>query len=274
MPAMSMRFAKYEGLGNDFVIVDGDPELLAQARAQAVAICDRHRGVGADGVLLVSCAPELRMVVINADGSVPQMCGNGLRCVARHLVAVGAVQNTEFVVQTDAGPHRCKVLDDGRVEVDMRAATLEPASLPVRASAPIVDQPFAFADKSVRMTAVSMGNPHAVIFDHSDARLILGPAIAQSGMFPEGVNVGFAKVVQPGRLELHVLERGAGWTQACGTGACACAVAAVLTGRAQRGEALTIVLPGGPLEIVVHEDGQPIVMTGPARHVFDGALVS
>ena len=156
----------------------------------------------------------------------------------------------------------------------MRPARVEPSSLPVLAEAPIVDQPYEFAGTKLRMTAVSMGNPHAVIFDQSDTRGDVGPAIAQSTMFPEGVNVGFAKVLEPTRLELHVLERGAGWTQACGTGACACAVAAVLTGRAQRGQSLTVILPGGSLDIVVREEGEPISMTGPARHVFDGVLTS
>jgi len=274
MRAMALRFAKYEGLGNDFVIVEGEPALLEAARANAVAICDRHRGVGADGVLLVSRTPEPRMVVINADGSVPQMCGNGLRCVARYLMDCGAISASTFTVQTDAGPHRCQVLPNEQVAVEMRPATLEPRALPMVSEAPIVDQAYEFAGTKVRMTAVSMGNPHAVIFDASDVRHAVGPAIAQSAMFPEGVNVGFAKVVQPGRVELHVLERGAGWTQACGTGACACAVAAVLTGRASRGQVLTVVLPGGALDIVVGEEGQPISMTGPAKHVFDGVLAT
>ena len=262
-----MRFAKYEGLGNDFVLVDAAAEV---GPAQARRICDRHRGVGADGVLLVRRAPA-RMDVLNADGSVAQMCGNGLRCVVWHLHRVGALEGPEVVVDTAAGPHRCWLRGDGDVEVEMRAGSLRPGDVPVRSDGPLLDAPLLEQDGApVHVTAVGMGNPHAVVFDPvGDARRTLGPRIQADRRFPEGVNVGFARAI-PGGFELHVLERGSGWTQACGTGACAAVVAAVATGRARRGEPTVVRLPGGALTITVGDDA--VRMRGPARHVFDGVL--
>jgi diaminopimelate epimerase len=281
---MSSTFAKYEGLGNDFVVVEG-PLHSAQLRLaaeHAVQICDRHRGVGADGVLLVEHAgSEVAMRVINPDGSRPEMCGNGIRCVALHLVRTAARDaGTHFVIETDAGPHTCRVERSGSeslVEVAMRAASLEPETIPVVAERPVLDEPFELAGRRVRFSCVSMGNPHAVTFDAldqgaGDARASLGPLFAKHPRFPNGANIGFARVVAPQTIELAVYERGAGFTQACGTGACACAVAAVATGRAARATPIEIRLPGGSLRIVVGELSDNILMTGPARHVFDGTF--
>jgi diaminopimelate epimerase len=268
MPAM--RFAKYEGLGNDFVLVDG----IDVSGAQAVALCDRHRGVGADGVIVVGVRdgrPAMR--VINADGSLPEMCGNGLRCVALHLVRSRAVPRGELDVETDAGPHRCRVLDDDLVEVRMAVPSLDPGSVPVRAEGPLVDAPFEVGGETLRVTTVSMGNPHVVTFDDvGDRRLVLGPCIETDPRFPSRTNVGFARPSIGGGLELTVWERGAGWTRACWTVACAAAVAAVETGRLPRGEPLRVHLPGGTLTVRVDAPGSPVWMTGPARHVFDGQL--
>ncbi|HEX7479083.1 MAG TPA: diaminopimelate epimerase [Polyangiales bacterium] len=274
---MALTFSKYEGLGNDFVIVDGRVAELALARKHAVSLCDRHLGIGADGVLLVEhhgSRPAMR--VINADGSRPEMCGNGLRCVALHLLRTGAVNETMFEVDTDAGPHLCKVQAQGRsgqIEVSMRAPTLEPQSIPVLAEASVLDQPFEAAGQRVRMTCVSMGNPHAVTFDDvGEARATLGPLLEKHARFPRAANIGFARVVAPQVIDLAVWERGVGFTQACGTGACACAVAAVETGRAQRNQPIEVRLPGGCLQIVVGEAGERLSMRGPARHVFDGSV--
>ena len=274
---MRIAFSKYEGLGNDFVLVElvEGPEL---GREHARLICDRRRGVGGDGVLLLgrSAAGLPSMHVINADGSVPEMCGNGIRCVALHLARAGRVGDAPFEVDTDAGPHRCRVLESGAtgvVEVAMRAASLEPADVPVRAPVALRDAPLEQVDPRLRWTAVSMGNPHAVTFDEpGQERAQLAPRVQSAAIFPHGVNVGFARMLGPRALELAVFERGAGWTEACGTGACAAAVAAVETGRAPRGAALAVQLPGGTLTIVVPAAGEPILMTGPARHVFDGVL--
>jgi len=263
-----LRFGKYEGLGNDFLIVDTQDLSEPLAPAEVVALCARHTGVGADGVLLVdSAAPSMR--VLNADGSAAEMCGNGLRCVVWHLARRGLLRDPT-VVETDAGPHECWLRGPEDVEVAMCPATFEPSAIPVKADAPVVDGAF---EGDLRYTAVGMGNPHAVFFGAFDeaTRRELGPRIQSDARFPAGVNVGFATPSDDGFV-LHVLERGAGWTQACGTGACAAAAAAVETGRAERHQPMTIRLPGGPLQITIGEVGETIRMRGPARHVFDGAL--
>jgi diaminopimelate epimerase len=280
---MTLRFAKYEGLGNDFVVVDlkqGETQVSTQT---AAALCDRHRGIGADGVLLVTtheAAPRMR--VINADGSQPEMCGNGLRCVALHLVRRGAAPvGRDFVVETDAGPHMCLVVSSERessVRVGMRAAELTPAAVPVLASpseARVLDQPFEVSGAQVRLSCVSMGNPHAVTFDDlgATARIAIAPQLEKHARFPRAANIGFARVIGPQQLELAVWERGVGFTEACGTGACACAVAAVETERAERHRPIEVRLPGGPLHIVVGDRDAIISMTGPARHVFDGTFL-
>jgi diaminopimelate epimerase len=276
-----IAFEKYEGLGNDFVVVD-----LAQSEIrtdEVVAICDRHRGVGADGVLFVERAADgFAMRVINADGSRAEMCGNGLRCVAFHLARTGRLAvGAPVALETDAGPHPSTVLGiDGTVasvRIAMRPASLAPTDVPVLSDAPMIDVELRPLDATVHVTAVSMGNPHAVLFDDvGEARRELGPALQRDARFPKKANVGFARMLdQPGRraMELFVYERGAGWTEACGTGACAAAVAAVETGRASRGQPIEVNLPGGPLEIVVGERSDRIRMTGPARHVFSGSLL-
>ncbi len=271
-----LLFDKYEGLGNDFVVVEGTPSMLDDDDVRA--ICDRHRGIGADGVLFTGInAGRPFMYVVNADGSDAEMCGNGLRCIALHLVRRGLVEDRDLIIDTDSGPHACRVIEiapPGRVEVAMRAASLVPDDVPVTAAHPLIDAELAFREGgSVKFTAVSMGNPHAVIFDVDKTdRGTLGLRIQDEPIFPEKVNVGFARMSGRTAMELHVYERGAGWTQACGTGACAAAVAAVETGRADRFVAIEVALPGGVLEIVVGEPGAPIKMTGPARHAFSGKI--
>lgn len=278
VPGVDLRFEKYEGIGNDFLVVDDLTAHRAIDAALAASLCDRHRGVGGDGVLLTGVRegrPFMR--VINADGSVPQMCGNGLRCVALHLVRTGAVDRDTFDVDTDAGPHRVHVrAAEGEVEVWMRAPSLAPATLPLASDRVWRDEAIEVAGRLVRVTAVSMGNPHAVLFDEAlfdddGERDAIGPVLERDARFPERVNVGFARRTHDG-LDLAVWERGVGWTMACGTGACAAAVAAVETGRATRGRELLVRLPGGPLRIVVGAEGEPVRMTGPARHVFSGQV--
>jgi diaminopimelate epimerase len=270
---MRLPFSKYHGIGNDFVVV----EAQALSPAQAVRLCDRHLGIGADGVLLLSGTNgRFRMQVINADGSVPEMCGNGIRCVALHLSRTRRAPEGDFDVDTDAGVHGCRVLatgEEGAIEVSMRAPSLVPGDVPVVGDAPMIDAELRFGARALRVTAVSMGNPHAVTFDRvGDARLELAPLVQSDARFPHGVNVGFAELIGPRRVDLFVYERGAGWTQACGTGACAAAVAAVETGRARRGEPIEVRLPGGPLTIIVGAPDERLKMTGPAVHVFDGVV--
>lgn len=269
---MELRFEKYEGLGNDFLIVERSERTLTAADAQR--LCDRHRGVGGDGVLLVGTRRgRPSMSVINADGSEPEMCGNGVRCVALHLFRTGRVGREPFELETAAGPHRVLVHeggDDGIIEVWMRAPSLVPSDLPLVADHPWIDHPIEVGGHRLRVTAVSMGNPHAVTFDEVGfEREAIGPALERDPRFPERVNVGFGTETDDG-LELRVWERGVGWTEACGTGACAAAVAAVETGRARRGRDHRVRLPGGSLTIRVQEPGEPVRMTGPARWVFSG----
>lgn len=254
-----IKFEKWEGLGNDFVLVEDEPSLDDVRR-----LCDRRLGVGADGVLWVQRAPAPRMVVFNADGSRPEMCGNGLRCVAAYLAS--EVGRHELVVQTDAGPRACRV-DRGApgavatVRVDMGSARFG-------AEARLHDE-----ERDLRFASVDMGNPHAVTFEPCDEAAYRRVGSALERQTPGGVNVEFVRS-QPGRLQVVVWERGVGFTQACGTGACAVAAAACRAGLAAFGRPITVGLPGGDLEIEVAQgdDGSSgaIQMSGPARAVFQG----
>jgi diaminopimelate epimerase len=240
-------------------------------------LCDRHFGVGGDGVLITGLKHGLPfMKVINADGSVPEMCGNGLRCVALYLVHRGLVKERSFTVDTDAGPHPVTVFQEGRVgqvRVAMRHASLDSGEVLTEARGEFLEAAFEVDGREFHVSAVSMGNPHAVIFDDvGEAAPELGPRIEKDPRFRAGANVGFARMRDRSTLDLRVWERGVGFTLACGTGACAAAVAAVETGRAERDSTLTVHLPGGPLYIRVGPRGERIEMTGPAREVFSGEI--
>jgi diaminopimelate epimerase len=263
-------FHKYEGLGNDFIVFELD-DADAISTEQAAQLCDRRFGVGGDGVILVlpSRAPDCvaRMRVINADGSVPEMCGNGVRCVALHLLRTrgGDLEASSRVVpiDTDAGPRRCEVDDtggEGLVTVDM--GTVRVAG----------DAGIDLDGQRVTFTVADAGNPHAVLlgtFARGDVER-LGPRIATHASFPRGTNVEFARVAE-GRADLIVWERGVGITLACGTGACATAAVACEKGLLPKGKALPIRLPGGTLEVTIGEGGTA-TMRGPARRVFSGAV--
>lgn len=283
---MPLSFVKLHGLGNDFIVVDRRAEGTPLPRERALALCDRHRGIGADGVLslLPSREAPLAMHVTNADGSVAEMCGNGLRCVVRHAVDRGLLPPEGGVVETGAGLRPCRVEPGGEIRVDMGRPELRPERVPVALASPaagerIVDAPLEVEGASLHFTAVSMGNPHAVIFVDAgpslrELALQLGPALERHPLFPRRTNVEFARFVAPRVVDLVVWERGAGLTQACGTGACATAVAAVLTGRAVEGEPLEIRLPGGSLRVEVEPAFARVWMTGPAVEVFSGVTSS
>lgn len=252
-----MRFVKLEGLGNDFVVVDATRGPAPLDAEQVRALCDRRRGIGADGVLRVepSGRARCRMTIFNADGSRPEMCGNGLRCVARYLRDADPETPRRFAVETDAGLRN--VVDHGaEVEVDMGALT----DHGVRALPAL--------DLTGRL--VDVGNPHLVVCGAYDAEAArrLGPRIERDPQFPRGVNANFATIEHPARVRLFVWERGCGLTQACGTGACATVAAGWLGGRLPTDRAIEVQLPGGSLTI----SGSPaqITMRGPARWVFDG----
>ena len=273
---MSLPFYKYHGLGNDFLIVEkealGGVPLTTE---QGIALCDRHRGVGGDGVLTLDMN-DPSMGVINSDGSVPEMCGNGIRCAALHLARRAGQSALDVTIETLAGPHPCVVVNRPGAEsvaVRMAPPSLSPADLRLSSELPWIEHPLSVAGRTLHLTGVSMGNPHAVLFEEvGDARFDLGPVIQSDPHFPEGVNVGFVSEQSGSAMRLDVLERGAGWTQACGTGACAAAVAAVETNRARREEQLSIQLPGGTLMITVGAPGDTVLMQGPARFVFQGEI--
>ncbi|HEX2736303.1 MAG TPA: diaminopimelate epimerase [Polyangiaceae bacterium] len=257
-----MRFTKYQGLGNDFVVVDAaSPD--AVSAEQARAICDRHFGVGGDGVLLVSPSAEgaARMTVLNADGSRPEMCGNGLRCVALHL-AQRAGQS--FAVQTDAGVLACQMQMRGGeswVRISLGRGKPEGELVAERNG------------RALTFQRVSMGNPHAVLFDSDfDVPSIDVFAPTVSARLPGGANIEFVRQTAPTALSVIVWERGVGRTLACGTGAGAVGVAAARAGRAPFDQALSVELPGGVLEITVRQSDLHVELCGPARRVFEGEL--
>ncbi|MCC2669934.1 MAG: DapF [Armatimonadetes bacterium] len=277
-----MRFTKMHGLGNDFVMVDCFEEHLDEAALPELArrACDRHFGVGADGVILAmpSDHADFRMRLINGDGSEAEHCGNGIRCMAKLVYDRGHTRSERITVETIG---RVNVLDlhatDGRVHtvrVDMSEPVFRRGSLPMTGDpdAEAVSVPITVAGQTLEFTCISMGNPHAVAFvDDVQAFPVeqLGPLVERHELFPRRTNVEFIQVLGRNELDMRVWERGAGITLACGTGACASLVAAVRTGRADR-EAV-VHLPGGDLQIEWAEDGH-VYMTGPAVTVFEGEL--
>lgn len=266
MSAHPTTFFKYHGTGNDFVVVDART-VGFDVEALTPAICDRHRGVGADGVIVVDVdgAPrgfDARMTIFNRDGSRPQMCGNGIRCVARHLVEVLGHER-HLRIATDAGERRCEVYVDGdrwEVDVDMGIPQMTgQATVQVAADA-------------LALTGVDMGNPHAVTFESRPPGEVdaIGALLnAPQSPYPQGVNVEFVTITGDSRLDVVVYERGVGRTQACGTGACAAAVAAWQQERV-RGAEVEVWLPGGPLRIRSVADH--VWMRGDAEFVMRGEL--
>jgi len=277
---MTITFTKLHGLGNDFLVVDRRTDGSPVPPEVATRLCDRRRGVGGDGVLsvLASARAPLAMHVTNADGSVAEMCGNGLRCVVRWAVDRGLLPPEGGAVETGRGVLDCRVTPEGWVRVAMGAPRLQPAEVPVAAEGEsVIDRPWTLGGEHFRLTAVSMGNPHAVVFDTTAAPLRdrarqLGPQLEYDARFPQRVNAGFARERPDGALDLVVWERGAGLTEACGTGACAAVVAAVLTGRRPEGAPVEVHLPGGALRVEVAAGLREVYMTGPAERVFEGVV--
>jgi diaminopimelate epimerase len=287
MRRVPLSFVKYHGLGNDFIVVDlrtASPEeaMKVQDPSTVIALCDRQFGVGGDGVLAIlpsTTGDDARMRVLNSDGSEAEMCGNGLRCVVQELHDRGGIAKDEMAMDTGAGRLVCVVQPDG-ITVSMGAPRLTRAEIPM--VGPLgercIDQPIDIPGQPTRtITCVSMGNPHAVTFVSSaeEARHLaetVGPAVEKHAYFPQRTNAEFAFVRNRLELDLVVWERGAGLTLACGTGACATVVAAILTGRCDEGTAVKVNLPGGSLSIRVMPELSNVKMHGPAQLVFDGEL--
>ena len=275
-----MKFWKYHGLGNDFVLIDGISEDVAVDYERCKLMCDRNYGIGADGVvfLLQGEKGDVSMRVVNADGSEAEMCGNGIRCLAKHVYDRGIVNKEEFAVDTLAGVKKIRVLLDGgkvvSVTVDMGAPILEGRLIPIDYDGKFINQPFAAEGISIKGNAVSMGNPHFIIFsDLSDnEKEWLGPMLESHPFFPRRTNVEFCRI-KDGNINVKVYERGAGWTLACGTGACASATAAALNGLVPFDEPVNVRLPGGWLKITVEKDLGRVLMDGPASLVYEGNIV-
>ncbi|MFN9620362.1 MAG: diaminopimelate epimerase [Synechococcaceae cyanobacterium] len=280
-----LPFSKYQGLGNDFLILDGrapqngDPCFGLTPEA-VQRLCDRRFGVGGDGVI-VAVPPEgdgeLRMRIFNADGSEPEMCGNGIRCLARFLAdSDGDLPGRVWQVETLAGRIVPELMADGRIRVDMGAPFLEPAAVPTTLAVGEAGLPqgeLEVAGERLAVAAAGMGNPHVVI-PVADLAAVdlerLGPALESHPAFPARTNVHFVQVLAPDHLAMRVWERGAGPTLACGTGACATLVACHRLGLCE--SRARVDLPGGPLEIRWDGPGQPVLMTGPAEPVFDAVV--
>jgi len=274
---MLLRFTKMHGLGNDFMVIDLISQHAHIQPKHAKQWGDRHTGVGFDQLLLVEPPQDpdvdFRYRIFNADGSEVEQCGNGARCFARFVLDKRLTTKRRIRVETKGGIIELQVRSDGQITVDMGQPRLTPAEIPFQAEAPALSYPLDVDGQQVDVAAVSMGNPHAVLNvpDVDTAPVAeLGSRIELHPRFPNRVNVGFLQVVDRKHARLRVWERGAGETRACGTGACAAAVAAIRQGRMD--SPVQIDLPGGRLSIEWAGDGQPVMMTGPAVRVYEGQV--
>ena len=273
-----MRFTKMQGAGNDYVYINCFEEKIDDPHTLSKRISDRHFGVGSDGLVLImpSDTCDFRMRMFNADGSEAQMCGNASRCVGKYVYDHGMTDKKEISLETKSGVKRLKLFVEkekvSRVRVDMGIPRFEPALIPVSIEGDaVIDEPVVVGEEVFRITCVSMGNPHAVIFMPDitgDDLHRIGAMIEHHPLFPERTNVEFVQVISPQELKMRVWERGAGETLACGTGACASLVAAVANGFADR--KATLRLLGGDLEIEWDSISGHLFMTGGAETVFDG----
>lgn len=276
-----MRFTKMQGAGNDYIYVNCFEETVKDPAATAIKVSDRHFGIGADGLVLIcpSEKADFFMDIYNADGSCAQMCGNATRCVAKYVYDNHMTDKREIALETRSGIKYIKVtVENGKVvaaRVNMGAPVLAGREIPTKFDGDtVVRQKLTVGEKETEVTCVSMGNPHCVVFCDEMQNLPLrdiGPQFENHPMFPERINTEFVKVLSPNALEMRVWERGSGETLACGTGACASVVAAVLNGYCPRGEEITVQLLGGTLKIEWTKGGD-VFMTGPAAVVCTGEI--
>lgn len=275
-----MKFTKMNGIGNDYVYINCFEEKVEDPEALAIKVSDRHFGVGSDGLILIrpSRVADFQMDMYNADGSRGEMCGNGIRCVGKYVYDYGLTDKTEITVDTLAGIKTLQLtVKDGKtvlVRVDMGAPVLDADRIPVIAEeSPVINAPIEVLGQEYRMTCVSMGNPHAVVFvdNVKDFDLLkIGPHFENHPCFPKRVNTEFVEVLDRQTANMRVWERGSGETLACGTGTCATVVACVLNGLTD--DRVTVHLLGGDLFIEWDRKENRIYMTGPAATVFDGEL--
>ena len=279
---LKMHFTKMEGIGNDYVYVDCTKEQLKNPEAAARYVSRRHFGIGSDGLILIRASEraDFEMEMYNADGSRGKMCGNGIRCVGKYVYDHGLTDKKQITVDTLSG---IKELDmetgpDGKIStvtVDMGIPVLLPEHIPVDLPGEaVIGKEAEIGGRRYKITCISMGNPHCVIFMEEDVRELnlpeIGPKFENAALFPEGVNTEFVNVEDGGTLRMRVWERGSGETLACGTGACAAACAGVLTGQTKR--QAEVLLTGGAIRINWSEEDGHVYMTGPAREVFEGDI--
>jgi len=269
------------GCGNDYIYINCFDRDVKLSQSQIIKLSDRHTGIGGDGVVLImhSKVADARMRMFNLDGSEGNMCGNAIRCVAKYLYDNGIVKKEDIRIETKSGIKELHLFIKNKlvysVKVNMGRAELAPAKIPVKLKGKnIISKPIAIGGKKYSITCVSMGNPHAVNFVKDVAKLDLpkiGPLFENNSLFPEKVNTEFVELAGKNRLIMRVWERGSGETQACGTGACASAVAAVLNGHCDKGADIKVQLPGG--ELIVKYTDEAVYMTGNCAKVFDGAIL-
>jgi len=274
---VKLKFSKMHGLGNDFVVLDGIRQPLALTPEQLRYLADRHFGVGCDQILLVEMAEQpgvdFRYRIFNADGGEVEQCGNGARCFVRFVHDAGLTAKREISVETQGGIITPRLEEDGNVTVNMGIPRFLPAEIPFLGDGEAVIHALAVADETLEISVVSMGNPHAVQVvgdvDHAPVG-VQGPLIENHARFPQRVNAGFMQVVGRQAIRLRVYERGSGETLACGTGACAAAVAGIRRGLLD--SPVRVTTRGGDLTIAWAGLGQPVMMTGPAVTVFTGEI--
>lgn len=278
---MKINFSKMHGIGNDYIYVNCLDNMLEKPEEIAVLVSDRRFGIGGDGLILIcpSDIADFRMRMFNADGSEGNMCGNGTRCIGKYVYDNKLTNKREITLETLGGIKTLKLFPEGDIvnylEVNMGKALLSAKDIPVKTDLEnFINQPFIVAGKEVFGTCVSMGNPHLVIFTTNIDQLDLdkiGPAYENHKLFPHRINTEFIEILDEKTIKMRVWERGSGETLACGTGACATVVAAVLNGKVQQGEEITVKLRGGDLKITYQKD-ESVLMKGTATHVFDGIL--
>lgn len=278
MTTYTIPFQKWQGTGNDFIIPDiSTQNLYSQLKTKAAELCDRRKGIGADGLLLLlpSAIADFKMVIINSDGSEPEMCGNGIRCLAAYILSNNLSAKKALTIETGAGIKEVAIENSGMIKVNMGAPVLDAPAIPVALkSGLVIKEKITIGNKMMEFTAISMGNPHAVFYtDHADDDLVkgCGPQIEKHPLFPNKINVEFITVLSNKEIAMRVWERGCGETQACGTGACASVVSGILNKLHDNN--VTVHLPGGDLHIQwTGQQSDPVLMTGPAQHIFHGTV--
>ncbi len=274
-----MKFTKMHGIGNDYIYVNCFEEKVDNPEKVSIYVSDRRKGIGSDGLVMImpSDKADFRMRIFNADGSEAMMCGNATRCIGKYVYDKGLTDKTEITLETNSGIKYLTLFpENGKVEfveVDMGKAILTPKDIPVNSDKErFISEPVEVDGKEYKITCVSMGNPHAIVYmdDIKDLELEkIGPSFENHKLFPDRINTEFIEVIDSHTLNMRVWERGSGETFACGTGACASVVASVLNGYCNHDEEVTVHLRGGDLKITWNSDGT-VIMKGPAALICDG----